>query len=567
MLDLTPGKLFDDVQRSLDLRRKVTQASAARIRQYTGSAYMKGYGSNALENFAYKWVSVMVPQMVMYNPTVRVTTGSAQGEHEAAYEEGFKVLLPSIMFAKTLMRIAFDVQFDFGVALVSKEPTPEAHPGPFVPLRPTCARVSPRQYFRDHKAAALGAPRFEGHISLRQLDDLKQATDAHGQPMYDAKALDMAAVGDVKDIISDLMQDGFVVGDATQGLLPVVSMYDAERQMVCTYAMGMGGMTLLREDEADSGHDSPYVLFGIWDVPDQIYPLSPLAVSQDAVEALNKQLQLMDKANETARRLLVVNSTSTEIKEQIANAPYGSILSIPGFNGILNVADIGGARPDQYEYTQMQRTDLDRLTGLTDQTRGIPTGSTATGESIAAQFTDTRLKYAQNVFRDRVGEVLTKMAAMMDDPNVAFPLPDDENGSGRTFVGEPMPAGLWQKRARVEVEPYSMEYVNQGMLRAQLEEAQKAVIGMVQARRAMPELQAQKMVDDLLATLNVPRAANRYVNWPLQDAMIGMQAAAVQSQGMQAPPQGQPPQVPIVNKKPMPMSEADAFQRHAQVPA
>lgn len=546
--DFDGREWMEKIKADLQLRRRTTTLSRELIASYVGSYHGSQIGKDTWIPFAFEWCTLIVPQFIQYLPKVGITDGGIKDETTDALEQAMRSLMPSIKLERELRLVAFDMQFDYGVTMTRLAPTPGLRAAADItPMRPEIRRVSPRAYFRDCQSAQLGQPRHEGHQWFSQLDKLKEIKDANGEPKYDPEALARLSAGSVDDQVrQELVLDGIIVPAEDSKTVLLTTLYLAETDEILTLAWAGGELVRLRQVPAKTGEQSPYTLCELYPVPDHVYPLAPLAVTQKYVEAMNAHMRAAARAADGAKSLYLHDSDIPGISDVLANAPHNSLVGLKGLKRLPEKFETEGVRPEQLDWIQTLTERADRAVGLSDQARGVVKGeATATESALSGAFTDVRLKYSQGMFRGGTADALTKAVRMMDEcQDVIFPLVarDPITGQSRraTFyggqdlmstrdVGSP-----WKRSCTVEIEPASMEYSSSVVLRQQMADAMDVVVGLVQAKKANPELNVENMLADYMATLNVPQAPGKYVDFAMlqQTLAIGMAMA-----GGPVPPQ------------------------------
>lgn len=573
-LDLTPVKLRAEIQAAIDLRRDVTNKSASLIKQYAAGSRESWDGEDMnFENHCFEWNANIVPHLAFANPAVRVSDMGVQDDQTEAVQIALRAGIAQTRLNYDLAACALDVQFDFGCGIVLMEPTPGFLGGDgFTPMRVRFKRLSPRQVFRDSRAPELGKPRFEGHMFVMDKDDMAKETeyDDRGNLVlkYNRQALEALSANDgLQEIRQDLMQDGIFL-PATDNQIIGFEVYVAGHNgtgVWVTLGFSAGGgaefLRMVPEVEYRGPLDGCYCWFGTYTVPDQVYPLANLAVTRKQVEEINKhQWQAMRDAG-TAKQIGVVNGAAPGIIGNIQDAKSGDILSLPGFNGVVNTMKFGGMMPETADYIQFRKEGLDRLSGLSEMQRGNITGATATEADQAAKFVDVRLHWAQQRFKEDTALMLGKWADLLyGRDSIAFPVTveSEDGGPARrmTFQGGGGPVDPnypWRPNMTVEIEPYSQEYTNQTKMREEMIAFQQQVLGILKAQLAMPMLNGRAMIRDLGASMNMNRGADRYVNWQAAAQMIAQnvmnQQAAAEAQiagGPGGPPaRGPAPRGPV----------------------
>lgn len=573
-IDRDPVNLRRECESALALRRKSTRISQKMILAYAANEERESYGSPdaGYLNHAFEFQANFVPTLVSGLLRCEVTDAGVQDEETEALTTGFRALLPAIHIDRTLQEIAYDIAFDFGCARVDMEDTPgwkpnknkskasdaptqgknsdgktedESYGGDATgwrPQRPCVKRVSPRMYFEDARGPLHGKARFQGHIVVAQRDDMLKARDASGKPKYNREAvLELASQAGIREVQQDLMQDQIYLSTETEDQVVYFEIYLHEyKSWVCIGFTNDLAVSLRDEREAvvPTRCGGPYQKFGIYTTPDQVYPLSPLAVTRRQVEEINRQEAQMSRDAGAHKRFVIVDGAQAGVVAAITHANSSSVLSIPGFTGVVQQIEVGGAMDKQILFSQGLRGNLDRTSGLSNAARGdVKAGTTATGDSIAEQHTDIRTGYTKGRFKDSVSEVLGKMAELMDDcDDVNFPIvqvtTDPETGEETkqrgTFMGghgadvaDPQGAqSVWERTLTIEIEPFTMEYVNQTQRRQDLLQAQEYAVNVANLMAQNPAIKGKALVDDMFETLNIPEAGERYINFALMRQQI-----------------------------------------------
>jgi hypothetical protein len=537
------------IKEALEERRKFTRGSSESIKQYVGRAYRVGFGHDNYDNFPYKYVTTVAPRLAMFAPSCTVTEGGMVTEETDALQDGLRSWMRMSGLARVLVALAHDVLFDFGCVLTALEPTPKwrGQPGGMIPMWPRTMRVSPRAVFRDPRAVELAGSRFDGHMAIVARESLRKAVDAYGRPLYDeAAVLSLKSGGtDLEQLKTDLMADGVTTFDADKSVL-LYCVTDYETGQVATYAAGGNeGVTLIRKPVKA---DRKYTFYGVGLVPDQLYPLSPLVVTQQQVEEINQHRRFLSKSAGSAKRLTIVQGTDTGLIANITEAPHGGVLAVAGFNGSVQTIDLGGPVQASYDYLAFTGGELKELAGLSDIEQGnLADAETAAEINEAAAGSDIRRAFMRELFRTGVRETLEGVVSIMDETEtVAFPVTRTNTAGqmvkgtfygGRDLEDDEWP---WDRTLSVEIEPNSMEYVNRASQQAAMQAAQGHVITTAAAYLQNPALKPQPMVDDMMEALNVKRGGDRYIDFAfLQQVMQAQQmAAAAASANDQSPSNG-----------------------------
>lgn len=553
MIDKTPTKLRRRIKEACDLRKKSTQRSKPLKDEY--HCFQESNEQSPL-NHPFEWNANVIGALAYSNPNIRVTEMGFEDHETQATEIAMRnlVMRHDYGFATIARRWAIDCQFDFAVGFVSQEPTPDyAGASDIVPMWPRIRRVPPVLYFRDARTPERGgSPEFEGHMWIKPYRMLLEARNADGSPKYDEVALSALQKEEgLVELRRDMMQEGIHL-DLDDELIVGYEVFFHETQSWVTVGFAGEEAHFLRpegERPYSGPTGGPYHMWGIFESDDQVYPVPPLVVTAALAADINRHRKQISEDAGCAKRLIVVNAASQGIIGNIQGAASNSILSIPGFNGMVSQVDLGGPTKESYEYSAFTTEKLDRLSGLTEIARGNVDGAaTATAVAQAGAFTDARLRYMQSVFTEGCEVILSKAADLcMSSADIAFPIVIQDEVSGGairgTFYGgqiDPVGATVWRRNVYCKIEPFSMGYTNQQQQRDSMIQAIDTGIAVINAATLNPAIKPGPILDTLYDTLNVPDASRKFFDI---DMLAVQQQMTQQSMlmGMAPPAPGAPP--------------------------
>lgn len=556
-----PGLMRQEIDAAVRRAKEVNAGADARIARYKADMTSRAGTSMAVpvyENHGYELVNNLVPHLIFDNPRVALSSAesSVGAESINADQVGLNQLIRDVGFDDTGTRVAYDVLFGYGVFILGMEVTPgyEQWPEPR-PLRPTVTRGSPKRFFQDDRNAE--NPRFRGHIWVKDLDDLKTAAGADGTPTYDPKMLEQLTPD------SGLEEAGFDQAKDKDGpsrqQIVGYEFYVPETGMLYTLAYNGTQSVYLREPRKWIGnHDGPYIVAGLNLVPDEPWPLAPLQATERTQETLNMHCHQMDKDAGVAKTITIVDADQPTLKKAVVNGTNGSVWAIKGVgkDGI-NKIEVGGVNPANVEYSGLLRERLDRQSGITDTQRGNVSGSTtATAEAIADRAGDVRTKAAQRAFRKAVVKVLKGLLYIMqtyEDVSFGVNVTGVDNGMGEPMTykgGQQGSNGMAPPSAvgstTIEIEPYSMEFINAATLQANITEGVSLALEVSNAAIVNPAIKWQAILNDWGQAHNMTNAGTRWIDpnimqqLQLGHILQGQQPGAEMGEPM-PPEQGAPP--------------------------
>lgn len=563
MLDFNsnPDYARQEIEGAIRFRQLWTDNSADLIRRVAGHDFRTDWqdGEDMHENFHHEYIVNFVPNMVDTNPGVEVQSAMLPEDDAGviAMQQGLQGWVHRRDLASVLVEIANDCCYDFGVGMVMLEDVPgyeddadddsdrwdaQVTMNQGRPMWPALKRISPRRFFKDPLSLD---SRFMGHTWLRDKEDLLTAKNPDGSPKFDKDAINALTVDAGVDELIKATQGDFGNANFPPSRKQVVGYewYCPETGLLYTMGYtptsnGDGRHAFLRKPRPFVGiRRGPYVTFGINIIPDQMYPLSPLAVTASLVREMEAHSgQASDDAG-TAKRLVLIDSNSKDLQNQITTSANGSVVAVPGFNGTFAQAEFGGAQPANLEHIQNLKERWERMTGINDTIRGNITGATATETNLAQQSSDVRTRFARRMFQACVVKVLENAAYLMHESNsVRFFVKVVDPVSGMTvpklFVGGPQPGMEFMRfdDLMFKIQPYSMEYVDESVKQRRMQMAGELVLNTLPAALQFPFFKVKEYLDDAFNALNIPDAGRRYIDYQLLDQMRGMAMANQQAQ-------------------------------------
>jgi hypothetical protein len=546
-LDVSAQNLWDESESAITFREKHTDLSESMIKAFAGPRFRTDWtpDSEQHENHAFEWVTNMVPNLVFTNPQVEIKSDELEPEHPVlkATEAGLNAWIRAVNLADVLDEVAVDLQFDFGVLLITLEsvPSPDGSayqfsdmPSALMPqppyLRPRCYRLSPRRFFMDPQATSRRHPRYMGHDSIEDKQALIDAKKLDGEARYDEAAIKSLAADDMVDDALNKLGQHPGTHRVTRNQIVVREIYVPETGMI--YTLAASGPTAGSDTKPEAKFirkprpyvgpvTGPYVLFGLHIIPDQLYPLPPLAPVNDLMEEINAHSGQASEDAGAAKKLIVTDG-DPKLTKAITSEASGTVVSIPQFSGRAQAVEIGGVSQGTMDYIQFLRDRLDRISGITDAVSGNITGATAEEIHTAQANRNVRIRKAQSRFRSCVVDALrVVLFHLWHNPRVVFPVQITDEKTGQAFVGEfrggPGPDGdpLSYEALRVEIEPYSMEAVDQAVLQMRMEKAVVQVMGSAQNMVMQPWIRWRQLVDDQFEVLNIKGGGGRYINWDM----------------------------------------------------
>ena len=553
---------FDNMRRELESAEKFRDAHISSLRsmveKYHGPAYRDDRSdihNDDPENFGHEYVSLVLPRIIHDNPKFRVRSGSPMAEMlvgkrlQVAMNRWARVT----NLRKTLERVATDMLFSWGIALVVNEPRPEARStdgkGPYLPR---VYRISPERFVLDPAATNWEDARYMGHcyaidkndlLAKARMDDtwdeqaieaiavntdIEEARDDTGRGIEDRKEITVYEiwVPEIDDMASEIV-DQMLGANMVSGTIYTI--------VKGSSSGSKWGGYIRRPLPFYGPMNGPYTMMGVYTVPDDPYPMSPLVAIQSQVEDLNANLTSMRSSAACYKRLIMVDSRNHKLAQDIKDRPHDYVVLSESLDKdrVLNL-EIGGITSQQVNYSQMAQDRLDRVSGIHDAMRGNISGSaTATEVAVAESSATMRMAHLKRQFQEAVDDMARKVAWYMWHDNRIF-LPLGQEGVNALLEAEPVFSGGvgfsgWDDM-EIAVDSYSMERVSESLVQKRALELLQITTTVAQAAMAMPNVKWKEILSIVGDAMNIPHLGD------IIDTGGGSNPAMAPMAGIGAPP-------------------------------
>lgn len=588
MLDLTFSSLRREIENAEKFRDAHLSSLRTMIEKYHGPAFRDDRSDSYTddpENFGHEYVSMVLPRIIYDTPKFRVKMGDPMLELmvgkrlQIAINRWCRIT----KLRRTLERIATDMLFAYGVSLTVSEPRPEIRKiDGKEPYLPRVYRISPERFFLDPAATNIEDARYMGHcyaidkndlldraendktydldaiLAIPSGTDMDEVRDDRGRNIEDRKELavyevwvpeaDESIAEEIDEIIGPGMVNGtiytFVKGRSTTGK------FDGFIRKPIPYFGPRSG---------------PYTMFGVYTVPDDPYPLSPLMAIQSQIVDLNAHLSSVRSSAAAYKRLIMVDARNSKLAQDIKDKPHDYIVLSESLDKekVLNL-EIGGITQQQVQYSQIAQDRLDRVSGIHDAMRGNVSGTaTATEIAVAESSATMRMSHLKRQFQDSVDELARGvMWFMWHDDRVSFPL--GREGAQALMEADPKFTGGvrmpgWED-LEVAVDAYSMERVSEALVQKRAMELLQITTSVAQGMMAMPFIKWHEILSVVGDALNMPNLSDMID----QNSMAQQSQQAQQAQGgppMGGSPSGQGQQMNAMGEpNPIPASSRSGLQ-------
>ena len=555
MIDITAEGLRSEVESAEKLRDSILNNFSKQTASYHGPWYHDSSPKHEYspENHYFEYISLMVPRLVYDNPRFRVTTRrpGSQRVTADAIRHGLNRWIRDTNFKAPLRSVAADCLFNFGVIMTTQDQNKtvqaKANEDEATPMWPKCERISQRMFFVDPQAQSFDSARYTGHKFYRDKDDLLKFARDNKESGWNPDAIeDLSSTG--KSESEDLFYDHHHHVDRDEIALYEIWVKDHELDDSPGASEGFNGTIFtLAVAQTDSGGEvsemvrdprpyygprwGPYSLFGVYEVPDHVYPLAPLIAVQGQVEDLNVHSSTVSDSADAYKRLVLTDSTDPKFAQKIKDGQHNYVIPIAGLEkSKMAQVEVGGVTAQQLQYLELAKDRLDRNSGMHDAMRGNVAGrGTATEVSVAAESATIRVSYIKQRFQHSVEKVCQTVAwYMYHDDRVVFPLGGDaadEMGMKEPWLvgGQFDPeSGATFDDIELEIEPYSMERSSESRLQQKTMEAFQMIVQVAPGIPQMPWIDWKGWFAKLGDSMNMPELAD-LVNVDIANQMAGMQ--------------------------------------------
>ena len=510
-----PDNLLQEVAGARTARDAHLSSWDEMVRRYHQQDY-KGFEECdfAPENHEGEYVALMLPKIALTEPRVRVKCRKkGMGRMEAiALRYALNQWAEETSLGEVMQEVVRDFLFNFGVYYTTQEPMPGYHGGnPSRPHWPRVQRLSQRQFLLDPLCGVFRCARFAGHeyaVGKEELIDMATQRPELGwnipllQETDTTQDFEWRQSNDSTPDREELRVIRLWVPGKYEPGFPGPE--QGCSGTIYTLIDGQDGNDWVREPIPAYGPRwGNYALAGAYGVPDSPWPLGPLTMHKGRADELNAHSVAASKAMAEYKRLVLVSASNPQLA-QMLKRPDMFVIPVKGLNpnDIVQV-EMGGLTPEHMNALSMLRDRLDRTAGMSEAKRGNVAGGTATENAIADEAGAVRTAYIKQRHTQAAEQVFSTAGwYIMHDERAVFPL-DDEASREMGVAGQAWYVGgagdpnseiaremgfVDPDDMRFQIEPYSGDYIGQGVAKQQFMEALKTALEMAQAMPTMPHV-------------------------------------------------------------------------------
>ncbi len=503
-----------------------------------------------IANHEFEVLSLMLPMLVFENPRVKVSTSMKLAEDEAeAIMFGLNRWIRDCDLRKELKLLATDFLLMWCVALISRQPVPgmqevRAVGGKYrrgVPNRPLLTRIDPLTFIMDPLAKRFEDVAYAGHKLRESRETLLAWAEADNDGTWNVEGIMQLGEDSGSDTMHDPVHGSQDYGERDDIVYWEVWIPSDQMQGFPIEENFHGSIhTIAWDDSPDVANPKPYMLRaprpwfgpptgpyrlgGAYIVPSEALPLSGPVAIKGMVDALNRQKSASLRASEAYKRLLLLDEINANVAQQIRDNPDLTVLAVASFRKeMAEVFEVGGTTETEQAQISILQQDVDRVSGLSDASRGVVTGQgTATEVAVADQSNDMRSSWIIEQFTSFTEDCLLDAAFLMHhDDTVAFPLGLEvaqQMGLEPSLILTPsgpalMPPDPWFhggmsslpfNRLELSIEAFSMQRTSPNLQQAQLMTATNLVTAIAPTMPMLPFIKWDDFVKLLQDVGNMP---------------------------------------------------------------
>lgn len=574
---LSTSQLLQEIRAAESIRDAHTTLVRQMLRKLTGSynrSRVDEIEEHQSENAFFEVLSVVLPRLIHDNPRVRVTT--RRGGPAARVAKAMHIALNrwsvDVRLERILERVVTDMLFGWGIIKIGQAENANLRgvripDWQAIPHYPHPERISPFDFFCDHGAKDRDQCRFMGHPIVEQYDELLARARLHKEdqgwnveavealaprsnfqegrfgpggelpyrkevryyevyiPGGDLSEDDAAFWEEPEDFIPE--DDGFhgiirtvaVEGDLREGTDSETPRQDNRIQFdPMEDSGGTDGEPVARELRRArrfyGPRTGPYVTFGVYEVPDEVYPLAPMQALQSIIEEMDAVERAVSRQIASYKRFVAADS---EIGDRLQSAKNDHVVNIPGFDASkAQQYEVGGPSEAMIASRAYLRDVFERMAGIADVGLGQSQANrTATADSLADTASQVRFSLLQKSAVRGVTDLFWAAGwYVFYDDRVILPLGPEaagllelelgENEEAWYVGGHSKEAGYTYDDLEARLQPYTMERVDQATLARTLMQGATLVLDVAPMVPQMPWVQWKTWLERVGDALNMP---------------------------------------------------------------
>ncbi len=465
MFDPTTDELYREVIAAIEETAQQTDPAQDIVRRYTGRWYRKDHGEQDPdpENFGYSFLSNILPQLAIDNPSVSVSASRVVGHAliSQAMDDGINAVIQEADWTEIHLPVLAEFCLCRGVTLHFIKEDARFSRGS---VTPAVKRVPCARFFQDSLAEDPDEDEFRGHWFYADLNDLLNDERVNKEALATLSPLGQGDEGTPQTKATKTYPKKSA-SDLGRKRIKVYSVWLRHKNVIRVLAEGSKVVELYDETPYWGEQAGPYQLYDAYPVPGQCWPLSPLIAVEDQVQDLNIHARAMGRSAARRKSIGLVEANNPDLGDKLTDAEDGEIMAVKGITGNHVIIEVGGVTPQQYTITEYLRQRLDRISGMTATIQGsVGDANTATEAAIADSALSNRIGFLRNRVIKATERSLRKVAwFLFHTEGIIIPVNRRDQYSGEQleglFFGGPWPTdqGATWDDFSLRIMPFSMQ--------------------------------------------------------------------------------------------------------------
>lgn len=285
----------------------------------------------------------------------------------------------------------------------------------------------------------------------------------------------------------------------------------------------------LRDPERHIGPKrAPFYMAGATQPTDEMYPVSPAVASAENNDRVESMHASITEKMHNQQTLVFMKGDKVDIEGYIENQvdvyiPVGTHFDLK--ESILEVTVQGPTR-DQWEYLDVQRGAMDRVSGITDMQRG-QTGSrvSATEASIVNSASGARLDGMIGAFYQMVEEAVTEQCwALTTDDDILLALPQDastDSGKELPMWQGGLPDGVTYHSLGLDISVANGHRTNPEIMANRYVRGLDVAMMVAKLKQGYPDLNDEGILRRIFDTMEVPELRDMVLGDPAPEPQAG----------------------------------------------
>ena len=446
---ITPIQLQEAARRGFDRMKRYRKARAMFIKAYVGHYYGQEYGMTGEEpmNLLFNAIRIMVPNLVMLNPKVNLTTNNLEQKNYAELLGlGVNNVFKSSEIKWPLRSWIVDALFGFGVMKTSISDSNNfiQIDDEYINLGEIYNKTVDLDNFTFDPFCSeylFRGASFVGHASVVAREVLLNAKGVNKDLVVQLPTIHSDA--DKQDRVSNVSRQ-YEYGQEYAGQRDLVRITElwvplANKIITIPDPRVSTFNDYIRQVDYYGPEEGLYTYLSFTPaVPGNPFPIAPVGIWYDMHEAANKVCRKILDQTERQKNVTVYNPANSDSAIDIRDAEDGDMVASSDPNGV-KVISYNGQNPENENMLAQLMSWFSYMAGGIDQMGGTRSqAKSATQASIMQANSGVSLEDSKSIMYDRVAEIARKTAWYLHtDPLIDLPLTKRDGGEDVQLVLTP----------------------------------------------------------------------------------------------------------------------------------